>query len=88
MIKHRHTGIVCNDIDKMIASYKGLGLTVQSDIEDTVRIVKFKEGLELLQYGSQAVQSKSRLLKQGISHIAFTIDPEGNCVESVYERTG
>ena len=70
-------------MDKEIEYYKGLGLEVLSDHVEKVRIVKFDNGIELLQYESQ---SETNLRKAGISHVAFTHDPDGNSLEVVYGR--
>ena len=82
-MKHRHTGIVCRDIGIMKEYYQELGMKPVYDEKIETRIVKFDSGLELIQYSSDAPESTSALLKQGISHIAFTTDPEENIIELV-----
>ena len=81
-MKLRHVGIVTQDIEKMKEHYQYMGLHLVSDEVEDVRIVKFREGLELLQYESQ---SDNSLRQKGISHIAFTVDPDENCLEVVEE---
>ncbi len=78
----RHVGIVCRDMEKMKEYYKDLGLECTDDHTENVRIVKFKNGLELLKYESM---SDEGLRKNGISHICFKQDPEGNFLEVVCE---
>jgi len=63
----------------MIDFYSKYGRVTDDHIE-TVRIVKFDNGVELLQYESQSEEGLRRL---GISHVAFTQDPDGNYVEVV-----
>ena len=80
----RHVAIVVRDMEKMLAFYQSLGFEVLSDTTEDVRIIKLHDGdgagLELLRYESQ---SENSLRKKGISHVAFTCDPEGNYVEVV-----
>ena len=76
----RHIGIVCQNIDNMIPFYQQLGMKVLYDAVEKVRIVKLDGGIELLQYESM---SGNTLRQKGISHIAFTQDPEDNYLEVV-----
>lgn len=81
----RHVGIVTQDIEAMISYYQKLGLVISSDTKEEVRIVKLGNGktqIELLQYQSQ---SENVLRQKGISHLAFTVDPDGNWLELVEE---
>lgn len=83
----RHVAIVCKDMDKMLEFYQGLGFVPIYDKEEKVRIVKLQDNhryvLELLQYESM---SETTLRRLGISHISFTLDPEGNAIEMVSEK--
>lgn len=81
----RHVGIVTTDIEKLKAFYtERLHLTPIYDEVEKVRIVKLQDKngmiLELLQYESQ---SENVLRQKGISHLAFTIDDDGNSLEVV-----
>jgi len=80
----RHVGIVTQQADKMKAFYQEQGFTPYYDAEEKVRIIKLRDSsgntLELLQYESQ---SENTLRKLGISHVAFTQDPDGNNMEVV-----
>ena len=85
-VKLRHVGIVVQDMNKMIEYYRNkMGLRVESDKVEKVRIVKFETGIELLEYESM---SEHTLRQKGISHIAFTTDPENNFIELVEEKDG
>lgn len=75
----RHVGIVCNNIEPMIEFYSKLGKVVYDQVEK-VRIVKFDNGVELLQYESM---SENTLRALGICHVAFTLDPENNYLEVI-----
>ncbi len=83
-MKLRHTAIVVRDMPLMLEFYKSHGFKVVDDHREHVRIAKLEDSdgnvLELLRYASQ---SESRLRKAGISHIAFTLDPEDNIMELV-----
>lgn len=79
-MKFRHVGIVTQDINNLKQYYQDIGLHPVYDEVEKVRIVKFKEGIELLQYESM---SENILRSKGISHVAFTTDPDGNYVEEV-----
>lgn len=81
----RHVGIVTQNIDMLKAFYADrLHLNPIYDEVEKVRIVKLKDKngmiLELLQYESM---SENPLRKAGISHLAFTIDDDGNNLEVV-----
>lgn len=80
-INFRHVGIVTRDIEKEREFYVSMGLHIQSDTTENVRIIKFQEGIELLQYESQ---SEANLRRLGISHVAFTVDSDGNPLEVVH----
>ena len=83
----RHIGIVTQDLEREKTFYKNMGLVCIYDATEHVRIVKLKDDgghiLELLQYESQ---SENTLRQKGISHVAFTEDPEGNYLELVEEE--
>ncbi len=83
-MKLRHTAIVVKDMSRMLEFYKSKGFRVIDDHTEQVRIAKLEDNnggkLELIKYASQ---SDSNLRKLGISHIAFTIDPEENPIEEV-----
>lgn len=79
-LKLRHVGIVCENIDDVLPFYLGLGMKVVYDQIEKVRIVKLDGQIELLQYESMG---KSTLRLMGISHIAFTQDPENTILEIV-----
>ena len=84
MVRLRHIGIVTQDIDRLIPYYtKVCGGKIINDHTEQVRIVKLDNGIELIQYESQ---SENNLRKVGISHIAFTQDPNGNYLEVVTEN--
>ena len=80
----RHVGIVTQKADKMKAFYEEQGFTTYYDGVEKVRIIKLRDDkggvIELLQYESQG---ESTLRKLGISHVAFTSDPDGNNIEVV-----
>ena len=80
----RHVGIVTQQADKMKAFYEEQGFTTYYDGVEKVRIIKLRDDkggvIELLQYESQG---ESILRKLGISHVAFTQDPDGNNIEVV-----
>ncbi len=80
----RHVGIVTQQADKMKAFYIEQGFTPYYDEIEKVRIIKLKDDkggiIELLQYESQ---SENTLRRLGISHVAFTSDPDGNNMEVV-----
>ena len=82
----RHVGIVTQQADKLKAFYEKQGFTISYDGVEKVRIIKLKDDkggmIELLQYESQG---ESTLRKLGISHIAFTQDPDGTNLEIVQE---
>ena len=78
----RHVGIVCQNIERMLKYWGKLGKVIDDHTEQ-VRIVKLDNGIELLQYESQ---SENNLRKAGISHIAFTADPEENFLEVINEH--
>ena len=81
-VKLRHVGIVTSDIEKSLDYYKTVyNAKVLDDQIEKVRIIKLDNGVELIQYESQ---SENNLRKVGISHIAFTIDPDGNPQEGVW----
>ena len=86
-MKIRHIGIVVADMDFTAPFYEELFHAKRHyDKKEKVRIVKLEIGngvaLELLQYESMG---ESTLRKRGISHVAFTTDPEGNNLEIVDE---
>ena len=88
-MKLRHIGIVCQNIDKMAAFYTSFGFIVVYDATEKVRVMKIQDPdnkgnplIELLQYETMG---ESTLRQRGISHIAFTEDPEGNAIEIVKE---
>lgn len=79
-MKLRHVGIVCENIDEVLPFYQGLGMKITYDAVEKVRIVKLDGQIELLQYESM---DGSVLRQKGISHIAFTEDPENTKIEVV-----
>ena len=83
----RHVGIVTQQADRMKAFYQKQGFTSFYDEVEKVRIIKLKDDkggvIELLQYESQG---ESTLRKLGISHIAFTQDPDKINLEVVTEN--
>ncbi len=84
MVKLRHIGIVTQNIEQMLQYYGILqGTSVIDDHIEKVRIVKLDNGIELIQYESQ---SENNLRKVGISHVAFTQDPDGNYLEVVTKK--
>jgi len=82
----RHVGIVTQNIHAEKAFYEGKGFQCIYNRMENVHIVKLqKDGdvIELLQYESM---SENNLRKLGISHIAFTTDPDGNYLELVEKQ--
>tara|TARA_Y100000310_G_scaffold326287_1_gene391004 strand:+ start:267 stop:557 length:291 start_codon:yes stop_codon:yes gene_type:complete len=90
-MKFRHVGIVCQNIDEMAAFYTSFGFSIVYEATEKVRVMKLQDPdnkgnppIELLQYETM---SDSILQSRGISHIAFTEDPERNMVEIVKEAS-
>lgn len=85
MSEIRHIGIVTQNIDRLKPTYEALGFKKYYDAVESVRVVKMKSKnsvIELLQYESQ---SNNNLRRAGISHIAFTVDKDGNFLELIQE---
>ena len=81
----RHIGIVVSDMERSLKFYADMGFTIAYDKVERVRVVKLNDPetdvkIELLQYETM---SESNLRKLGISHVAFTHDPDDNPVEIV-----
>ncbi len=92
MTKVRHIAFVTQNIEEMRDYYLDkIGGEVVDDHVENVRIIKLRSGfdmIELLQYDTMA---KNNLRRVGISHVAFTHDPDGNMSEEVChscKRTG
>ena len=81
----RHVGIVTQNIHAEKNFYESRGFRCVYNRVENVHIIKLQKDddvIELLQYESM---SDINLRKLGISHIAFTQDPDGNFLELVGE---
>lgn len=85
MAKLRHVGIVVQDMDKMKDYYSQNGGEVVYDESEKVRIVKLKFPNAMIELLEFETMSENVLRKRGISHVAFTADPEDNWLEIVKE---
>ena len=78
----RHVGIVTNNIDEYKSHMVANGFVIQSEQVETIKIVKFEEGLELLEFQGPLGQER---FPPGISHVAWTVH-DGVLNEWVHER--
>jgi len=100
-MRFRHAGVQVGDMDQAVAWYEGLGGTLLTDTEEVwygkkLRVVKFREGLELVSSAMQWPQHVCLELDEfpvgfdGIDAevrdgylVKFVHDPWGNRVELV-----
>lgn len=93
-MKHRHTGIVIEDLEKAIYFYRDLlGLKFISEenesgefldgllgIKDVKLTVVKLEGVELLKFHTESFKGERATNRHGFTHIAFTVE------EDIYEK--